>query len=467
MRPVARFLWGIWSFVSKSPLGTSWTLVPSAALAAFLAIASPANAFEITAVTSPSGIKAWLVEDHKNPIITIKMTFLGGSSADPKGKSGLAYLASGMLDEGAGDLDSAAFQRALAEDSIALSFSARTDSFSGTLTTLTETSDIAFHLLRLALGSPRFDAEPLDRVRGQIMAGLRSRKENPNRIAGRVWWKAAFPDHPYGTPRRGSLTSLPGLTGADLELFARRTFAKDNLFIGVVGDISPERLGKVLDEVFAPLPATSGVPSIPDIDVTFNGDTMIVERPVPQSVVVFGHRGIAREDPDWYAATLLFEVLAGGFGSRLTEEIREKRGLTYGISAYPLPLDHSALIVGGVSTVNDRVAETIELLKEIWAKFGAEGPTEQEVRDAKDYVNGSYNLRFSNSGAIAGVLAAIQRQNLGIDYIERRGDIIEAITMADLKRVAKRLFIAEALTFAVVGQPTGLKATKSAPDPDS
>jgi len=181
---------------------------------------------------------------------------------------------------------------------------------------------------------------------------------------------------------------------------------------------------------------------------------------------VFGHRGIAREDPDWYAATLLFEVLAGGFGSRLTEEIREKRGLTYGISAYPLPLDHSALIVGGVSTVNDRVAETIDLLKSIWARFGAEGPTDKEIRDAKDYVNGSYNLRFSNSGAIADVLTAIQRQDLGVDYIDRRPAIIEAITAEDLKRVAKRLFRAEDLTFVVVGQPTGLTATRQAPDPE-
>ena len=450
-----------------SRLGMGRLGMLGAALALMVTWAPIAGAFEITTVTSPGGIKAWLVEDHKNPIITVRMVFLGGSSADPAGKAGLAYLTSGLLDEGAGELDSSAFQKTLADESIALSFDANTDSFSGTLTTLTETSDDAFRLLRLALTKPRFDGEPLARVRGQIMAGLKSRRQDPNRIAGRVWWKAAFPDHPYGTPRRGTLASLQAITGDDLKGFTRRTFARDKLFIGVVGDISPERLAGVLDEIFGALPEASGAPVITDVEVNFTGDTMIVERPVPQSVVVFGHRGIAREDPDWYAATLLFEVLAGGFGSRLTEEIREKRGLTYGISAYPLPLDHSALIVGRVSTVNERVVETTDLLKRIWAKFGAEGPTEQEVRDAKDYVNGSYNLRFSNSGAIAGVLAAIQRQKLGIDYIERRTGIIEAITVEDLKRVAKRLFRAEDLTFVVVGKPTGLKATREAPDPES
>jgi zinc protease len=438
-----------------------------AALVLLVAWAPLAHAFEITPVTSPGGIKAWLVEDHKNPIITVEMTFLGGSSGDPAGKPGVAYLASGMLDEGAGELDSTAFQKALAEDSISLSFDTNTDSFSGTVTTLTETSDQAFRLLRLALTEARFDAEPLERVRGQVMAGLRSRQQDPNRLAGRVWWKAAFPDHPYGMPRQGTLTSVPMITGDDLKNFTARTFARDRLFIGVVGDITPERLGTVLDEVFSALPAVSASPPVQDIEVTFTGDTMIVERPVPQSVVIFGHRGIARDDPDWYAATLLFEVLAGGFGSRLTEEIREKRGLTYGISAYPLPLDHSALIVGSVSTVNERVAETIGLLKEIWGRFGADGPTEKEVADAKDYVNGSYNLRFSNSGAIAGVLTAIQRENLGIDYIKRRHEIIEAIAIEDLKRVAKRLFRVEDLTFVVVGKPSGLKATRDAPEPES
>ena len=442
-----------------------WGLI-AAVLAAVIAWTPVAGAFEITKVTSPGGIKAWLVEDHKNPIITLRMAFLGGSSADPVGKQGLAHLASGLLDEGAGGLDSTAFQKTLADDSISLSFDANTDSFSGGLTTLTETSDQAFHLLRLALTEPRFDAEPIERVRGQILAGLRSRKENPNRIAGRVWWKTAFPDHPYGKPKRGTPESLSGITAEDLKAFTNRVFARDKLFIGVVGDITPDRLGGVLDEVFGMLPETSGMPEIADIEVEFTGDMMIVERPVPQSVVVFGHRGIAREDPDWYAATLLFEVLAGGFGSRLTEEIREKRGLTYGISAYPLPLDHSALIVGGVSTVNDRVAETIDLLKSIWTRFGAEGPTDKEIRDAKDYVNGSYNLRFSNSGAIAGVLTAIQRQGLGVDYIDRRPAIIEAISAEDLKRVAKRLFRAEDLTFVVVGQPTGVTATRAAPDPE-
>ncbi len=437
------------------------------ALLALLAARAPACAFEIVPVVSPGGIAAWLVEDRKNPIVTIEANFAGGARTDPPGKAGLAYLASGLLDEGAGEMDSAAFRRALEDDSISLSFRARLDGFSVSLATLTETSENAFRLLRLALAEPRFDAEPLARVRGQVLAGLRARREDPDRIAGRVWWKAAFPEHPYGRPRRGRPETLARIGPDDLRAFAARAFARDRMFVGVVGDIGPERLGRVLDETFGALPESAAAPEIADAAPALAGAVLAVRRPVPQSVAVFGHRGMKRDDPDWYAGQILFEILAGGFGSRLTREIREKRGLTYGVYAYPLPLDRAGLVLGGVSTVNARMAETVRLVRETWRDFGENGPTEREVRDAKDYIAGSYPLRFTDSAAIAGTLAAVQRAGLGIGYIDRRADLIEAVGMDDLRRAARRLFRADELTFAIVGEPEGVAATHPAPDPDS
>jgi len=425
------------------------------------------EALEITPVKSPGGIEAWLVEDHKNPIITIRASFAGGSRTDPPGKPGLAYLVSGLLDEGAGNLDSPTFQKVLEENSISLSFNTRTDTFSTSLSTLTETSEKAFHLMRLAMTEPRFDAEPFARIRSQVIAGLRSRRENPKRIAGRVWWKAAFPDHPYGMARRGTEATLAQITKDDLQAYVKSQFVRQGLFIGVVGDITPERLSQVLDQVFGTLPLHSEAPTIKTTTPAAVGETMIVERPLPQSVVVFGHKGILRDDPDWCAATVLFEILAGGFGSRLTEEIREKRGLTYGVSAYPLPLDYVGLVVGSVSTMNARVRESINLVRQIWGEFGEHGPTDQEVRDAKAYINGSYGLRFTDSGTIAGLLTAVQRSKLGIDYINRRPDLIEAVSLEDLRRVAKRLFKVDELTFAIVGKPDGVYPTRPAPDPES
>ena len=422
-----------------------------------------ASAVEIKKVTSTNGIKAWLVEDHKNPLITIQFVAKGGASADPKDKNGLAYLVSGLLDEGAGDLDSTSFQALLEKNSISLSFNVRMDTFSGTLTTLTETKEEAFRSLRLALTVPRFDKEPVSRVKSQILAGLRASKENPNRIAGRLWWRIAFPNHVYGESKKGSSSSIKNITREDMRQFVKRMFTKDNMTISVIGDITTQELSEVLDDVFSDLSETFVENNIEDGVVENNGKTTVVERDIPQSVVVFGSNGIKRSDPDWYAATILFEVLSGGFGSRLTEEIREKRGLTYGISAYPLPLEKAGIIVGSVSTVNDRVAESIQLVKDIWQKFGDHGPTLEEMRNAKDYINGSFALRFTNSKSIAGVLNAVQRFDLGVDYLKKRSELINNVTLKELKRVANRLFEANALTFVIVGKPKNVISTMPAP----
>ena len=425
-----------------------------------------ADAFEIKQVTSNSGITAWLVEDHKNPLITMQFMVRSGSSIDPKTKTGLAYLVSGLLDEGAGDLDSKSFQAALEKNSIGLSFNARMDSFSGTLSTLTETKEEAFLLLALAIKEPRFDPEPTLRVKSQIAASLRASKENPNNIAGKLWWQLAFPSHAYGRPKKGTPETLASITREDMKDYVNKNLIKDNISISVVGDITTGELSAVLDDIFGDLPSSSSRNELRDTRVKNSGETVVVERDIPQSVVIFGHDGIKRDDADWYAATILFEILAGGFGSRLTEEIREKRGLTYGVAAYPLPLDKAGVIVGSVSTVNGRVAESIRLIRDIWRRFGEEGPTIEEIQNAKDYINGSFSLRFTNSKTIVGVLNALQRFDLGKNYIEERPNFIAKVTPEDLKRVAKRIFKAESLTFVIVGNPVNIKATMPLPISD-
>ena len=431
-----------------------------------LVLVKYADAFEIKQVTSNSGITAWLVEDHKNPLITMQFMVRSGSSIDPKTKTGLAYLVSGLLDEGAGDLDSKSFQATLEKNSIALSFNARMDSFSGTLSTLTETKEEAFLLLALAIKEPRFDPEPTLRVKSQIAASLRASKENPNNIAGKLWWQLAFPSHAYGRPKKGTPETLASITREDMKDYVNKNLIKDNISISVVGDITTGELSAVLDDIFGDLPSSSSRNELRNSRVKNSGETVIVERDIPQSVVIFGHDGIKRDDADWYAATILFEILAGGFGSRLTEEIREKRGLTYGVAAYPLPLDKAGVIVGSVSTVNGRVAESIRLIRDIWRRFGEEGPTIEEIQNAKDYINGSFSLRFTNSKTIVGVLNALQRFDLGKNYIEERPNLIEKVTPEDLKRVAKRIFKAESLTFVIVGNPVNIKATMSLPISD-
>lgn len=421
-----------------------------------------ALALEIQPVTSPGGVKAWLVEDHRNPILALNFSFRGGESADPEGKEGRARLVSGLLDEGAGDLDSQAFQKALADNSITIRFDSRSDRFSGRLVTLTETREKATDLLRLALTEPRFDPEPVERIRAQISASLRRDLQNPQSIAGRTWWATSFPDHPYGRSGDGTLESVEAVTAEDLHAFTDAVLAREDLIVGAVGDISAEELGTLLDRVFGALPAKSNAPTVEDTAPVHSGETIVVDLEIPQSVVVFGQAGIDREDPDWYTANLLNRVMAGGFGSRLMEEIREKRGLVYGVWAYLLPLEHAPLVMGGLASQNARVAEAVGLVRQEWERMAEEGPTREELDDARTYLLGSFPLSLTDSGGIASILVSLQENERPIDYLDRLQEIYGGITLEDARRVAGKLYRAKELTVVVAGQPIGIEPVEPA-----
>ncbi len=432
-------------------------------LAPALLVPGLARALEITRVTSPGGIEAWLVEDHRNPILTLTFSFRGGESSDPAGKEGRARMVAGLLDEGAGDLDSIAFQKSLADNSISLGFRSRADRFNGSLTTLTETRDAAVELLRLAVSAPRFDDEPVARIRAQIEASLRRDLQQPRTIAGRAWWSANFPDHPYGRSGDGTLDSVAAITRDDLVGFVADTLARDSLLVSAVGDITAEELGVLLDQAFGALPATAAVAETLDRAPALQGETLVIETEIPQSVVTFGQPGLAREDPDWYAASLLNRVMAGGFGSRLTTEIREKRGLVYGVWAYLLPLDHAPLMMGGLATQNARVAESIDLVRQEWQRMAADGPTAEELETARTYTLGSFPLNLTDSDGVASILLSMQEGDLAIDYLDNRRALFEAVTLEDARRVARELYKPEALTVVVVGKPEGITPTRPAP----
>lgn len=428
----------------------------------FVLLPGTALALEIQSVTSPGGIKAWLVEDHRNPILALNFSFRGGESADPEGKEGRARLVSGLLDEGAGDLDSQAFQQTLADNSISLRFSSRSDRFSGRMVTLTETRETATDLLRLALTEPRFDPEPVERIRAQISASLRQDLQSPRTIVGRTWWATSFPDHPYGRSGDGTLESVAAVTAEDLRAFTDAVLTRDDLVVGAVGDISPEDLGALLDRVFGALPQRSSVAPVADVVPKHAGETIVVDLEIPQSVVMFGQAGIDRDDPDWYTANLLNRVMAGGFGSRLMEEIREKRGLVYGVWAYLLPLEHAPMLMGGLASQNARVAEAIDLVRQEWRRMAEEGPTQQELDDARTYVLGSFPLSLTDSGGIASLLVSLQESDRPIDYLDRLDEIYGAITLEDARRVAAKLYRTQELTVVVAGQPQGIEPAHKA-----
>ena len=441
--------------------------LPRFALAVLILVlpASTALAVEVQRVISPGGVEAWLVEDHSNPIISVQFAFRGSAALDPAGKEGLANMASGLLDEGAGPLDSQAFQERLASLSIRLSFDAGLDNFRGEMQTLTENADTAFDLLRLAVSEPRFDPEPLERIRGQILSMLKRESNDPGRIASRTLRRLLFGEHPYARPVNGTIDSVQALTAEDFRRFAAARLVREGLVVAVVGDITADDLARQLDRSFGKLPATADSAVVAEITPAATGEFLVVEQDVPQSVVAMGHAGLKRDDPDFFAAYIVNYVLGGGgFSSRLYSEVREKRGLAYSVYSYLSPLDHAGLVMGGVATQNAAVAESIEIMRAEWRRMAESGPTAEELRDAKTYLTGSYPLRFSSSGRIARILVGIQLEDLGIDYINERNALIEAVTLEDAERVARRLYDPEALTVVVVGMPEGLEAARRLSD---
>ncbi len=412
----------------------------------------PAEAMKIEPVTSPGGIRAWLVENEAVPLVTMNFAFTGGGSAqDPAGKEGLANLLSTMLDEGAGTLDSSAFQTQLTELGVKMGFSASKDNFAGQLTTLSGYRDQAFDLLRAALTEPRFDDEPIGRMKSQIIAGIRDDNEDPNAVAGRMWAAAAFPDHPYGRPGDGTADSVGTLTRADLKTFRNRVFARDNLVIAVVGAIDGKTLGPLLDQTFGALPDKADLTPVANVTPK-TGLSLEKAMPAAQTIIQFGGPGLLRADPDFIPAYVMNHILGGGtFTSWLFEEVREKRGLTYGIDTYLAAYDHAGLFVGGTATKPEKAAEALKLIREQITRMAAQGPTEKELADAKRFLTGSYPLRFDTSGGISGQLLGIQLDKLGIDYIDKRNDLVNAVTLEDVRRVAKRILDADALTVVETG----------------
>jgi zinc protease len=344
------------------------------------------------------------------------------------------------------------------EFAVRMAFEDSRDSLYGSFETLTANRDEAVELLRLAVTKPRFDADAVERIRGQLLTSLAFAAKDPDRVAAREWFAAAFPGHPYGRPATGTPESVAKITREDLKTYHKRVFAKDTLKVAVVGDIDAETLGKLLDKVFGDLPDKAQLEPVPFIEPKKGGNLRVVEMPVPQSVATFGLAGIPRKDPDFIPAFVMNHILGGGgFSSRLMEEVREKRGLAYSVYSYLQPYQHAAIFAGGVATKNEEIGQSLKVIRAELERMATDGPTPEELESAKSYLIGSYPLRFDTNAKIANQLLGIMQDGLGKDYMDKRNALIEAVTLEDVKRAAKRILSTDNLIMTVVGPPKNRK----------
>ena len=429
--------------------------------AAFAVTASVASAaVDIKTITSDGGINAWVVEEPSIPFVALEIRIRGGASLDVEGKRGAVNLMMGLLEEGSGDMTAQEFQAK--RESLAASFGYRAydDTISLSAKFLTENQDDALALFKQSLVSPTFDQDAIDRVRAQVISGINSDAKNPNRIAGAFFDEAAFGDHPYGSSMDGTIESVTALTRDDMFDAHRNVLTRDRLFVSVVGDVTADAVGPMLDDLLGSLPDEG--PALPDdVDFGLAGGVTVIDYETPQSVALFGHAGIERDDDDFFAAYIMNQILgAGGFESRLMNEVREKRGLTYGISTFLVPKFHAEMMLGQVASANETVAEAIAVTRNEWARMANEGVTAEELETAKTFLTGEYPLRFDGNGEIADIMVGMQMIGLPPEYVINRNDYIEAVTLDDINRVAGELLDPEALHFVVVGQPEGLTTTE-------
>jgi zinc protease len=435
------------------------------AAALVLAASASAQAADVKNIDLGKQAQVWFVEDHTVPIVSINVSLPAGAAYDPGGKPGLASFAASMMDEGAGNLDSAAFHRALAAKAIQFSARAERDFTVISITAQSADAPEALRLLQLALTHPRFDAEPLARVRTQILQSLDQESAQPEQVAAKSFMRVFFNGHTYGHPVDGEAQGIAGITQGDLKSFARSHWVKNGVKIAVAGDIAQDTVTRLLGQTFAPLPATLPLPP-PDIGRLGSPGTHLVAMAVPQPNAVFGLPGVMRADPDFMPAYVANYILGGGgFASRLMTEVREKRGLTYGINTGLNTMNKASVWVGEVATRADAINQTMDVVRQTMRDFAAKGPTQGELDDAKTYLTGSFPLAFDSNAGIAAQLGTYQRQGLDAGYVARRNSLIQAVTLADVRRVAKKLFDPARLTVVVAGSAAGTPPPKPVDKP--
>jgi zinc protease len=428
---------------------------------------APARAVEIQRIISPGGIEIWYVHEPSLPIIAVEIAFENaGNSSLPEGKQGLANMVSSLLDEGAGDMESLAFQRRMDELSISMRASDNADTFRMSLRTLSDVRDGAFELLGLALTAPRFDAVPVERMRAGILSDLNRRINDPDYLLGIAWLKTAYPGHVYGRPSRGTIEIVEGFTQEDFRDFVATRFTKDRLKVGAVGDVDGAEISRLIDAALGGLPATGPAFEVTRVDPIDGPAFQVIRQDIPQSSIIWGTTGLMREDPDYYAGVIMNTVLGGAsFISRMWQSVREDRGLAYSVGTGISPMAETSYFTGGVATRNDQVAEAYAIIEAEMQRMAEEGVSDQELADAKSYSIGNFALGLDTNSSIARVLVGLQVAELDIDYIDKRAGYINAVTKADVLRVARRIFWGDGnatsgtlrMITTIVGDPGGFE----------
>lgn len=399
-------------------------------------------------------IKAYLLEDRTNPIISLSFMFKNsGLSADSDEENGISNLAAELLLDGTGSLDSQALKEKMENLAVGISFNAGRDDFSGSLVTTADNQETAYQLLKDILTNPRFEEKDLNRLKAQMQNAFLRQKEHPESVLSLEFSEFLYGSHPYARNPLGDWNAVKKVSPEALRRFVKERLTQNNLIIGAAGDISAEKLAKVLDDVFGVLPEKGSLGFVRNANVDFDGRVKNIEQQTGQNISSFAVKGAARNNPDFYPLYVANHIFGGsGLNSKISKAAREEEGLTYSIYTYLSLADKSPLLQGGFSSTAENYPRVWEILNREWADFAQTGASKKEVDDAKNFLISSYNLRFASIGNLSEILMYMQKENLGLDFLQKRNENIRKVTKEDVDAAAKKYFTKDSMVSVNIGK---------------
>lgn len=399
---------------------------------------------------APSGAKVFFVENHALPILDVQVDFAAGTAYDPSGKSGLASLTRGLLDQGVEGMDETAIANRMADLGAKLSGGADMDRASVSLRTLSAADKRvpALDTLRAVLVSPLFPAEVFEREKARTVAALKDALTRPEAIAGKAFWLAMYPGHPYGV--QATPESVSAIGRDDLAAFYRTHYTAQRATVAIVGDLSRADAETLAQQLTAALPVGAGaeplaMPTLPA------ASEQRIAHPAAQAHLLLGLPAIKRGDPDFFPLLVgNYSLGGGGFVSRLMKEVRDKRGFAYSVSSYFHPMAQLGPFQIGLQTKKAQANDALKVTREVLAEFLAQGPTEAELKAAKQNLVGSFPLRLDSNRKILENVAVIGFYGMPLDYLDRYAGNIEKVSVADIKAAFSRHVSAENLVTLIV-----------------
>ncbi len=400
-----------------------------------------------------NGAKVFYVPAPELPMVDIRVVFNAGSARDGD-KPGLASLTNTLLDHGAGDWDTNQIVDRFDSVGAGFSTSAMRDMAIVSLRTLTDKKwfHTALETMATILQKPKFVASELDRERQRTLVALRNQQESPSDLAELAFYKALYGNQPYASPPLGTKESVTALTRDDVVGFYKKYYVASNAIVVIVGAVDKHAAKKIARQLMDPLVKGEPAAPLPEVAAVTEAKTIKQQHPSTQTTIWVGQEGESRHDPDYFPLYVGNHILGGsGFGSRIVDEIREKRGLAYSTYSYFFPMERKGPFIMGLQTKNNQAKEALALLMKTVKDFIANGPTQKELDDAKKNITGGFPLRLDSNKDITSYVAMIGFYNLPLDYLSTFNDKVEKVTREQIMDAFKRRVHPDKMITVMVG----------------